>query len=203
MLLTNQQVRETPVGYLKRRFENTFIIHAQYGLIYVIRIDGNSYRYKKIKSIVAAMNLDKVQEQVGNVAESFAVERAVPSTLGYFNTPFGAVRVSDRAGRQWTWGWNAERYNIENTSSSPVKLTAAVLAYCLFFPKAVYPEQFLNDEDVAVGHEWKICKDGQIVSMLRKAVGKWTGGNNFKVLPAARSLEDELRESWDEHWGIV
>lgn len=199
MLLTREQVLDTPPAFLKRRFEGTFIIHPRLGLIHVLRMDGTSFRYKQYKTFSDVLFPEKVAEKVDRLS-AFVVERAVPSTLGFFNTPYGVVRLADRAGRQWTWGFTQDRYQVDVDSTRGHLITREVLAYCVFFPVRVFPQQYQYDESVAVGHNLKISRNGDIVNTFRKTVARLVGAR-FDII--SKLLEDEVREEWNDHWNLV
>lgn len=197
LVLSNEQVMDTPVPYLQKRFNDTFIIHPTEGLIYISRVDGGGrVFYKKYTSLFDALYPQTVKEQ-WMYLQHFAVKDAVPvDFLGYVNTPFGVVRIEDKAERQWVWGFCHQRFKIKGANE---KITPEVLAYCCFNP-TLYQEQFVRDTDIAISTSYLLQSNGIVKDRFGYEIAKV----NMETLEIEKILiptfEDEFMEDWNKVW---
>lgn len=195
LVLSNEQVMDTPLPYLQKRFNDTFIVHPTKGLIHVFRLDGGGrVFYKQYNTLFSTKYTEAMAEQ-WMYLQDFEVKDAVPiDFLGYVNTPFGAIRIEDRAERQWVWGFCPVRFKINGVQVSP-----QVLAYCCFNPQ-LYKEQIVRGTDIAISTAYLL----QVNGIVKDRFGYDIAKVNMNTLEIEKILiptfEDEFMEDWNKLW---
>lgn len=199
LVLSNEQVMDTPIAYLQKRFNDTFIVHPTKGLIHVIRLDGGGrVFYKSYDSLFSALYPQVVKEQWMYIKD-FSVKEAVPiDFLGYVNTPFGVVRIEDKAERQWVWGFCHHRFKVRGAND---KVTPEILAYCCFNPQMYY-EQFVRGTGIAIGTNYLLQADGMVHARFGYTVAQ-VNPNTLEIEKILIStFEDEFMEDWNKLWQL-